>query len=565
MHAPRAPRRLTAALSLVLAAGFALRAEAGPLEDGQKALKERRFEDAATAFEKVLESEKHGREAALGLARAATQGKLFERLDAAEVAVTKLVKAQTDDAEARVALGEIFLALAPTKDDDKVKEFVFRDAQIQFEKALALTPDDECAVAGLAQTHWQMGTFDKTLEVVDAALARKPSARAYYWQGQAYYEQARAGYATEPTSERTLALFRKAKGAYEASIKLDAGSFDTWMQLGYASQYLGADHTDDALTAYQKAMALDGESLFPLKGLDALLARDQTVYVALLTRLAAELPNNSAVHYFLGFAHFAAGRWEPAAASLSAYIEKARHPEPRAFLFLGQSLTKLGREEEAVEILQKGLALNPRDRDAADELDQRLRAKHQRAAAESLSNAKACLEDYEKLAARTQENPFVLQNGAFILREAYVRHDGDAGWATIAKASARLYEQAAKIIDDFTYDVVEAAPWGQRFGWAQIVSDTGLMFQFYEPTRDLEKAEVYYLRALKLSNEGYFDAWNNLHKLYLGQKEYQKAHDLCARAAEGLALESGDPHTTGRAQARAEMSRLVAEGKAQAE
>ncbi len=565
MTAPRAPRLLTTALSLLLAAGFALRAEAGPLEDGQKALKERRFEDAAAAFEKALGSEKHGREAALGLARAAARVGLVERLDLAEVEVTKLVKAKEDDAEARVALGEIFLALAPTKDDDKVKEFVFRDAQIQFEKALAVTPDDECAVAGLAQTHWQMGTFDKTLEVVDAALERKPSARAYYWQGQAYYEQARAGYAAEPTSERTVALFRKAKGAYQASIKLDPSSFDTWMQLGYASQYLGADHTDDALTAYQKAMALDGESRYPLLGIEALLSRDQTVYVALLMRLADELSANAVVHYFLGFAHFAANRWEPAAASLTTYVGKARRPDPRAFLFLGQALTKLGREEEAVGVLEKGLALNPRDPVAADELEQRLRAKHTRAAAESLSNAKACLEDYERLAARTQENPYVLQNGAFILREAYVRHQGDAGWATIAKASARLYEQASKIIDDFTYDVVEAAPWGQRFGWAQITSDTGLMFQFYEPTHDLEKAEVYYLRALKLSNVGYFDAWNNLHKLYLGQKEYQKAHDLCARAAEGLALESGEPHTTGRAQARAEMSRLVAEGKAQAE
>jgi tetratricopeptide (TPR) repeat protein len=282
-------------------------------------------------------------------------------------------------------------------------------------------------------------------------------------------------------------------------------------------------------------------------------------------RLADELPANSAVHYFLGFAHFAANRWEPAAQSLTTYLAKARHPQPRAFLFLGQALTKLGREEEAVGTLEKALALNPRDRDAADELDQRLRAKHARAAAESLSNAKACLEDYEKLAARTQENPFVFQNGAFILREAYVRHQGDAGWAAIVKASARLYEQAAAIIDAFPYEVVEAASFGQRYGWAQIVSDTGLMFQFYEPTLDLAKAETYYVRALELSRDGYFDAWNNLHKLYLGQKEFQKAYNLCARAAEGLAQESGDPHTTGRAQARAEMSRLVAEGKAQAD
>jgi tetratricopeptide (TPR) repeat protein len=558
-----APRALVAMLCLGLSGALALPAWAGPIEDGHKALKERRFAEAAEAFEKVLDSEKSGRAAALGLARAATQGRLVERLDAAEVAVTRWVKAKEDDAEARVALGEVFLALAPTKTDDKAKEFTFRDAQIQFEKALAVTPDLEEAVAGLAQVHWQMGAFDTCLEVADAALEKRPSAKVFYWQGQAYYEQARAGYAAEPTAERTTALFRKAKGAYMASLKLDAGSFDAWMQHGYASQYLG--QVDDALSSYEKAMGLDPESRFPLLGIDAVMSRDQASYVKMLTAIAERLPANVAVHYFLGFAHFNANRWEPAVAALSTYVRTSRRPEQPAFLLLGRALAQAGKEPEALKAFEKALALNPRDRVTAYELDQRLQAKHARAAAESPSNARACEDDYEKLAALAPENPLVLQNGAFILREAYVRHQGDAGWVPVVKASARLYERAAKLIDDLPYDVLEGAAWGERYAWAQITSDTGLMFQFYPPTLDLEKAEGYYLRALKLVNDGYFDAWNNLHKLYLGQKQFQKAYDLAARAAEGLALESGDPHTTGRAQARAEMARLLAEGKAKAE
>ena len=37
----------------------------------------------------------------------------------------------------------------------------------------------------------------------------------------------------------------------------------------------------------------------------------------------------------------------------------------------------------------------------------------------------------------------------------------------------------------------------QRYGLAQVISDTGLMFQFQPPTRDYEKAEMYYNRALE--------------------------------------------------------------------
>jgi tetratricopeptide (TPR) repeat protein len=562
VNAPRPTRGAHAlGLAALLAYALALPAAADGIGDGEKALKERRYPEAAEAFAKCLGQEKQRRAAVLGLGRAAARGRLAERLDEAEDAVTKLVKAKEDDAEARVALGEVYLAQALGKSDEKAKEFTFRDAQTQFEKALAVAPDDADAVAGLARTHWLMGSFDRSLEVVDAALARKPSAQAYFWQGQSYYEQARARYAAEPQAEATLALFRKARGAYEASVKLDPTSFDGWMQLAYASQYLGGEHVPAALEAYKKAAALDGESRFPLLGIDAVLNRDQAAYVAALEKLAAEQPANAAVHYFLGFAHLNAQRWDAAVKSLTTYTTKSRRPEQPAFLMLGRAHAKAGDEKEAVKAFEQALALNPRDVKSAEELDARLRAQHVRAAAESVSNAKACLADYERLTGLTQQNPFVPQNGAFILREAYGRHQGDAGWLPILKGCTALYERAAKVIADFDFEVLQAAAWGDRYGWAQITSDTGLMFQFYEPIFDAAQAEAYYLRALELSEDGYFDAWNNLNRLYQGQKEWQKAHDLCARAAEGLKTESGDPHTTGRAHARAEMERLVREGK----
>jgi tetratricopeptide (TPR) repeat protein len=555
--------RLTRSLAVLAAVvGAASPALAGAVEDGQKLLGQKRHAEAADRFAEALAKDASDRGAALGLARAAAGGRLVDRLADAEVAVSRVIKQNAEDAEARAALGHVFLALAPTKDDPKAMEFVYRDAMDQFQKALATDPAQADAGAGLAQVHWQMGSFDQAIEAADALLAKKPDARALYWKGQAYYELARARYASGPTEEATLALFRKARGSYEAAVQLDKGSYDAWMQLAYASQYLG--DAASALEAYLKAAALDPESHYPLKGVRALTTGDDARYVAALEDLAKAVPGNVAVHLFLGYAHYGANRWEPAAACLATFVEKSS--TPRAGLVpLGRSLAKLGKEAEAVKAFEKALALEPRDFEAADELDRRLREKHAQAAAQSVSNAKAAADDYERLLALTKENPFVPNNGAFILREAYVRHQGESAWVPVLKSAVKLYEAAAQIVDDQPYEVVEQAAWGDRYGWAQITSDTGLMFQFYEPTFDAKKAETYYLRALKLTNDGYFDAWNNLHKLYLSQKEHQKAYDLAARAAEGLAQESGEPHGTGRAAARAEMNRLVNEGKAKAD
>ena len=304
-----------------------------------------------------------------------------------------------------MALGEVYLTQALGRTEEKAKEFTFRDAQSQFEKALTLVADDADAVAGLARTHWLMGNFDRCLEVVDAALEKKPSAQAYFWQGQAYYEQARARYGSEPQAEATVALFRKARGAYEASVKLDPAGYDAWMQLAYASQYLGGEHVAAALEAYKQAAALDGESRFPLLGIDAVLNRDQTAYVAFLEKLSSEQPTNAAVHYFLGFAHLNAQRWDAAVKSLTTYTTKSRRPEQPAFLMLGRAHTKAGAEKEAVQAFEKALELSPRDVKSAEELDARLRAQHVRASAESVSNAKACLADYERLTGLTPAEP----------------------------------------------------------------------------------------------------------------------------------------------------------------
>jgi tetratricopeptide (TPR) repeat protein len=560
--APRTPLALATALAALVLLAVAGRASAGPEDDAKKALAAKQYAQAAEVLAPVVEQGGGSREAALLFAQAVTKGRLVDHYTLAEDALSKQVK-QSDDAALRTALGEVFLAQAPTRDDPKQVEGLYRDAIFQFEKALGVTPGHADALIGKAQAHYYMGESDTALEVLESLPADKPSARAQYWRGKVFYDRAEQAYKSDPKAEATKALFRKAKAASEASAKLEA-SYDAWMLYAYAAQYLGEPEV--ALEGYAKAMSADPESPYPLKGIRVLKTGDDAAYVATLEKLARDCPANVAVHLFLGEAHLKANRWEPAVKALSTYVQRSANPG-RAHYLLGVALAKAGKESEAVASFELALQKMPQDLLAADELDQRLRAKYQETAAGSLDTAKACVAAYDRLCAMTRDNPFVFNSAGFLLRETYARHRNDAAWKPILEACVRFYEAGTKLIDDFTADVVEAASWSDRYGWAQITSDTALMYQpqFYPENADAPKAEAYYLRALKFSNNGYFDAWNNLRKMYHAQNEFQKVYDLDAAAAEGLALEDGTPHTTGRKAAREEMAKLVAEGKAKGE
>jgi tetratricopeptide (TPR) repeat protein len=565
----RTPVGLLLAVALLVAAPG--RASAGPLEDAKKAVAAKRYAEAAECLAPLVESDREGanKEAALLLATAASKGRLADRLELAEEGMLRLVKQSPEDAALRITLGEVYLALGSTR-GEKSMEATFRDAREQFEKVLAAAPDHAGALVGLAQFHYATGDFDAAIADLDRVPAAQATSAAHYWRGEVYYERARQAYAADANAARaesTLALFRKAKGAYEAAAKADPLSYDAWMKYAYASQYVGdASAVDSALEGYTKAMGIDPENHNPLKGIAALRHGNDAALVATLEKLTKQIPTNVAVLFALGRAHLTANRFEPAAKLLAAYVERSADPG-RAQFFLGRAYQGLGREKDAVEAFEKALKKLPEDVEAAWELDRRLQEQHKTEAATNVKAAKACEDDYEKLAKMAPANPSILNNGAFILREAYGRHRNDSGWTAILKASQKMYEAAAKIIDDQTADVVDSASWADRYGWAQITSDTGLMFQstFYPEAADDAKAEQYYVRALKLSENGYLDAWNNLSKLYMGQKEYQKAYDLHARAAEGLATEDQKPHTVGRETARREMQKLIAEGKAKAE
>ena len=134
-----------------------------------------------------------------------------------------------------------------------------------------------------------------------------------------------------------------------------------------------------------------------------------------------------------------------------------------------------------------------------------------------------------------------------------------AAWKPILEASRDMYVRAADIVGEYTAQY-EGMAMTERLSRAQVISDTGLMFQFYPEIQDLERAERYYLSALDWSDNGYFDAYNNLVQIWNKAERWDDLYDLADVAAESLLTNEGAPHP-GRGSARALADRLVKEKK----
>jgi hypothetical protein len=101
-------------------------------------------------------------------------------------------------------------------------------------------------------------------------------------------------------------------------------------------------------------------------------------------------------------------------------------------------------------------------------------------------------------------------------------------------------------------------PYKDRHQMAQLLNDTGLMFQYHKPVEDLKKAEAYYRAAMEWSQNGYWDTYGNLMKVLEAQQRWQDAYDFALDCAEGLKNEDGSPNETHRATARGKATELEA-------
>ncbi len=549
---------LAVLLLLLLATGPAL---AGASDDAKRAAKDKDWAKAAAAWNKILEKKPADREAAMGLAQAAIEGWLEEDHAIAEEALHRALEKSEDDRDVRLALGNLYIAIAKAKTDPTAMKFTYEDAKTHFAKLVEAKADDEEAAVGLARAHYWTAFYDEALAVLDAFLGDgKSQGPALFWKGHVFYQQGLDAYRQSgEVDENVRALLGKAKGAYAASGEADPKYFDTWMQLGYAAQYLG--ETEEAKAAYERAMDLDPESTMPLKGIDALYFHLPAEHVGALKKLAKEHPDNVAVWFFLGFRLLHGKDHDAAVDAFKTYISRSKTPGT-AFTFLGQAYDAQGEVAKAKDAWTKALEANPDDETAAGGLDQQLLIIHRGAAARSPNYAISAAEAWKPLFELAPNNPWVRNNIAFLLRDAVDKHRGDPDWKRVVAECTRLYAEGARLVDEQTRGRESTIPFERRFPMAGIVNDAGLMYHYYPSIRDLQKAEDHYLRALELTEDTYGDAFGNLVKLYLEQEKWQDAYDLARDCMDIAKDPNGQDSPQYRMMARQVMDKLVAEGKA---
>ncbi len=559
-------RHLACTLCVVLVLVCSAPAEAGKLETARKLADEGNWAEAAKLYAEVLDKNATDRAAAVGLAKAAIQGNVTDLYHVAEDSLLRLRDKNENDWGVRLALGELSLAIAATKTDTLALKSYHHEAQRNFEAALKGDPTNEDAAAGLARSKFETAFFQEAADVVDQFLAKNPktTGKALYWKGQAYYFLAqdafRKGGNKYPLSAEATGFFRKAQGAYFAAAQADNTHYDAWIQYAYASQYLG--ERKEAEDGYRKAVPLRPESYAPLKGIAALFAHEKDKLALALQKIADENPKHPGVLYYFGKNRYDNKDYAGAIENLEKYVKVAKNPGV-GWYYLGKAYQAEVEEEKAVKAYRKALEHNPDDIYSAWELDRRIQdgGAVMKRAASSFKECKRVIAEYEELMKLAPRNASIRNNLAFTLREAYGANKGSSKWLPILKKCRDVYVEASDIIGEWTDERERTWDWAKRYSNAQIISDTGLMFQFYDETRDLKKAEMYYDRALEFTDTGYRDAFNNLSMILAQQERWLELYDLADVAAESIKTEQEQPDTGTRNRAKSIVEKLKDEGK----
>ncbi|MGA9567903.1 MAG: tetratricopeptide repeat protein [Candidatus Korobacteraceae bacterium] len=301
---------------------------------------------AIKEFEQALKLSPNYAPAYAGLGEAYWQGYKADRgndwLDQARVNCNKALAANPKLAEGHTCLGNI--------DNDTGK---YNDAVEEFQRAFSADPKSVDALNGLAEAYDRMGNAAAAEETYKKAIALQPQYWAVYnWLGYFYFGRARYDDAVTmfnkvveytPDNQRgynNLGAVYVMEGRYEAAIAplkkaTDlAPSRDTYGNLGAAYFYL--QQYSKAVNSFELAIKQDDQDAATWGYLgDALYWTP------------ARRPEASAA-YQKGV--------QLARAKLSVNPKDATHEA-----LLGEFLAMLNRKQDAVEAVQKALALKPGD------------------------------------------------------------------------------------------------------------------------------------------------------------------------------------------------------------
>jgi len=190
-----------------------------------------------------------------------------------------------------------------------------------------------------------LGAYGDADRWLTRSLERNPQdAQAWYYLGRTKYSENR---------------FEEAIGAFQQCLKLDPANVKAEDNLGLSYQGLGK--TNEALTAFQTAIAWQGEKLnpWPMINLGGLLLDQNRTEEAIkyLSHAVEISPREPKAHEQLGKAYSRRDDLVKAQEELEKAVALSPESAPLHFM-LGQLYRKRGMTEKAKSELERGAALN---------------------------------------------------------------------------------------------------------------------------------------------------------------------------------------------------------------
>src|SRR6266550_607395 len=268
-----------------------------------------------------------------------TLGKVYLAQKQYAAAVTALESALSYNPRSQEVLIDLAIAYFDSEQFHKAFE--------PLTKALEINPKSVGAHHMLGKTYFMVGDFAKATRELDTALRLAPEDKdVAYTLGLAYLKQ------------RQLA---PAKKIYDRMLQQLGERPQLHIIFGRA--YRETDFLPDAIAEFKKAVALDPQ--FPRAhyylGLTYLLKEGAIKLNEARDEFKIELtehPDDYLANYYLAILATFERKWDTAI----VFLQKASQVQPNnpdTYFYLGQSYQGLGKHEQAIEALEKSIALNP--------------------------------------------------------------------------------------------------------------------------------------------------------------------------------------------------------------
>jgi tetratricopeptide (TPR) repeat protein len=297
-------------------------AQSLPFDDAVKLFQEKKWIEAASAFEEIEAAQPNQTDALL------YQGKCLAnlgRFSDADPVLLKYVAVHPKSNDAASLLAYV-----------RFREDKPRDSLQLFTAAAALqtpSPDDLKVVA---LDYVLLNDFDDAGRYLEIALKMQPSnIEARYHLGRVRYQQNR---------------FDEAIAAFQQVLRLDPSNVKAENNLGLSLE--AENQVEPALAAYHRAIDLDRAGPVhteqPYLNLGVLLGKSNrpTEAVSPLTLAAQIAPKSGKVHYELGKVYFSLNQFENARHELEASVQLDKGSRESHFL-LGRTYQRLGKADLA--------------------------------------------------------------------------------------------------------------------------------------------------------------------------------------------------------------------------